>query len=122
MVTLNVSGVLKGPLFAKGITPIVEAAILDELINKAGDRAERGGKGQGAKVNRIRRQRQSRLDLVITSSLRNPSAREQSRRRSPQFNPRVTGSAWTKKNMGYIRAIARRGTPAIARRIISELS
>ena len=103
---IMVSVRLRGPLFTKRITPLVEAAILSEALEKIGERMERGGKGLGAKRNVVTLRRNA-LTLEAASTLR---------------RPRTKGTAWTRKNVGIVRAMAPRVLNAVARRVVAELT
>lgn len=130
MPSLDVAVTLRGPLFSKNIPKVVRDAIADEAIEKVGARMERGGRGQGAKVNRITRRRNG-LTMDVRSTLRDPNSiaqripsfgRGATRRPNPRFNPRSKGTAWTRKNMAAARSMLPFVLRKTAKRIIAGLS
>lgn len=101
---MNVSATIRGPLFSKKIDKTVQDAIVDQVFNKLGERVTRSSRRLGRKNNRITSENRA-LVLDLTSTLRNPADRRQSipsfgrgagRRKNPDFNPRVKGTAWVK--------------------------
>jgi hypothetical protein len=102
---LTATVTLKGPLFEKKITPIVEQAIIRESLHKFEERMNRGGKGVGSKRNTVT---QKREELVLTAE-------------TTLIRPRTRGTAWQKKNVGIVKAMAPRVLRATALRITEQL-
>ena len=106
MTQIQVSVTLKGPLFSKKIDQVVKAAMIEETLEKIGQRMERGGKGLGAKRNIISRQTAA-LEMGVQST---------------RHFPRTRGTAWTQKNVAIVKAMAPRVLRKAALRIAGELS
>lgn len=103
-VTMDVK--LRGPMFEGKISSKVERAILEEGVEKIGQRMERGGRGLGAKRNTITRRVRGRME---------------SEARSTRRAPRTKGTAWLRKNEQVGKAMAPRVLRAVAKRIVSEI-
>lgn len=136
--TLNVS--IRGPLFEKNLTATVQAAIISETLDRISqelDKKAANKKRLGRKNNRVTNRREA-LVLTSTSTLRDPSIRRQripsfgrgaGRRKNPDFNPRVKGTTWVKKNIGqppYGKGVIGSMLPRVLRktaeRIVGELN
>lgn len=108
----NVEVTIRGPYFDKRIDKVVEQAIVQEGIEKVGERLTRkgaqgsGGKGLGVKRNVVRRTKHG-MEEEIASTLR---------------RPRTKGTAWTRKNMGIAKAMLPRVLKKTSARIVGELS
>lgn len=105
MSTVTTSVKLRGPIFDKKITPLMEAIIYDNAIDSIGKRLARGGKGLGAKRNPINRERRGLTETVSSSTIR----------------PRTKGTAWLRKNLAIANSMAPRVLRATATRIVEEL-
>lgn len=108
---MNIKVTVKGPLFNKKISDVVENAIIEEALNKIEDRLSRkgaqgsGGRGLGVQRNEITNAR-TRLELRVFSSRK---------------FPRTKGTAWQRKNVAIVRAMAPRVLRSVAKRTASEL-
>lgn len=103
---MNIAVNLSGPLFKKKIDAVVKAAIIEEALEKIGQRMERGGKGLGARRNIVSR-RTAGLEMEVDTTKR---------------RPRTKGTAWARKNMGIVRGMAPHVLRKTALRIIGDLS
>lgn len=103
---IDINVKVTGGLFSKDIPKVVRAAVYEEAIDKIATRMERGGKGIGAKRNRITRQQREELRETITST---------------RYWPRTKGTSWQRKNIGIAKAMAPRVLNAYARRVVREL-
>lgn len=104
---------VSGPFFDRDRRKEVEGAI-EEGIEKLGKRSERGGKGLGARRNRISREK-----------FRNPQTRFTELGEdvfSTRLSPRTTGRAWTNKNLRIWRAMAPRVFKSVLNRVIARLN
>jgi hypothetical protein len=120
MANMDINVTLRGPLFTKKIDNVVKAAILEEGIERIGkeiiDKTERlkrsKKKGRGARANVVDRRTaglatSKDLEMTVTSEIGN--------------FPRMSGKAWTYKNIGIVKGLAPRVLNKIARRITTEL-
>jgi hypothetical protein len=104
MLTMSVT--LTGPIFNKVVRGVFERAVEQEIFDKVYDRTKRGGKGLGARLNTVTRERAAVTDLVITST---------------KIFPRTKGTSWKNKNIRIIRAMSGAIAKKAARRITQEL-
>lgn len=104
MMDINVR--LRGGIFTKNIPKVVEDAIVSEILRKVDERTQRQGRGLGARNNSIMSEARSPLALAV-SSTRN--------------YPRTRGTAWQRKNIGIVRAMAPRVGKKAALRIAEEM-
>ncbi len=100
---------LRGPLFKKRISKVVERQILSEAMPKFEKRVRRKGKKIGRKRNPIGPGRMA-LGGGVTMELT-----------SSTNWPRTTGRAWTRKNVAAIKAMAPRVLRKLAKQIVGEL-
>lgn len=107
----NIDVTIKGPFFNKKISKVVQDAIVQEAVEKIGDRLTRkgtqgsGGKGLGVRRNTVTRKRGG-LGEQVASTLR---------------RPRTKGTSYIRKNMGIAKAMAPRVLRKTAQRIVGEL-
>lgn len=112
--TMNLNAIVtvKGPLFSKKIKGVVEAAIIEESIDKIRERLTRkgaqgsGGKGIGVRRNTVTSRKQG-MEAEIESTL---------------IKPRTKGTAYVRKNMGIAKAMTPRVVRAVAKRVVEELN
>jgi len=108
---IDVKVTLRGGLFGKDIPRIVQKQLVREVIVKVDERMGRkgpqgsGGSGIGVKRNTVSRQPDG-LQLTVSSTLN---------------RPRVKGTAWQRKNIGIIKAMAPRVVRKAAERIAEEM-
>lgn len=110
---IDVTVKLKGKLAIEGVADrIVQKQIQHELIGAIGDRLTRkGSKGSGGTGLGVRRNTITRApDRFNTVELR-----------STAVFPRTKGTAWKRKNMGIVKAMAPRVLNKTARRIEEEM-
>ena len=103
---MDVNVTLRGGIFTKNIPREVQAAINGEIIRKVAERTQRQGRGLGARRNTILQDSISPLELHIGTTA--------------NF-PRTRGTAWQRKNIGIIRAMAPRVGNRAAQRIADEM-
>lgn len=103
---IGITVTLRGGLFSKNIPRVVEEAIVGEILTKVEERTRRGGRGLGAQRNVIGHERLQPLSLITTSTLN---------------WPRTRGTAWQRKNIGIVRAMAPRVGRRAAERIAEEM-
>lgn len=104
---IGMSVKLSGGLFTKDFERIARKQIDHELLTKFEERVKRGGRGVGAKRNKVTGDRGSFYELVMTSTLK---------------PPRTKGTSWQRKNLGIIRAMTPRVVRKTAQRISEELA
>jgi hypothetical protein len=104
--SIDITVTAKGPLFEKKIDQVVKRAIIEEAFEKINVRAQRGGRGIGAKRNTVE-SRIRGLEMDVVSTL---------------IWPRAIGSSWLRKNIGIIRATVPRYVRSIAKRIVGEMT
>ena len=102
---LTVAVNLKGPMFTKKIDDVVKKAIVEETLKKIDERVQRQGKGLGARRNVIDR-KLTGLELTVDTT---------------KIRPRTKGTAWQRKNVSIIKAMAPRVARKTALRIVGEL-
>ena len=102
---MNISVTISGPLFRKKVDAVVKAAIVEEVLEKIGQRMERGGKGLGARRN------------VVSHRIAGLAMEVETTRRFP----RTRGAAWARKNVGIVRGMAPNVLRKTALRIVEEL-
>lgn len=105
-VAMNISVTVKGGLFRQAARAVVEQQVLTEVLSKVEERTARGGRGIGAQRNTIRHDHNGALELTVSST---------------RVWPRTRGTAWQRKNMSVIRAMAPRVARKAAQRIAEEL-
>lgn len=103
---IGITVTLRGGLFSKNIPRVVEQQIVAEIITKVEERTARGGRGLGAKRNIIGQERAQPLSLAVSSTLN---------------WPRTRGTAWQRKNIAIVKAMAPRVGRKAAERIAEEL-
>jgi hypothetical protein len=102
MSAIDINVTLKGHLFEKKIDETVKKALVQEVLVKVGERMDRQGKGLGAKRNRITKKQAAELELLVEST---------------RIWPRTKGTAWTRKNIAIVKAMAPRVMRKAAQRI-----
>jgi len=105
-IPINVSVAYKGGLFGKNIPRAVEEQIVEQVLSKIEERTRRGGRGVGVRRNTIRHDHRGALELLVSST---------------RIWPRTRGTAWQRKNIGIIKAMAPRVARKAAERIAAEL-
>jgi hypothetical protein len=102
MSAIDVQVTLKGHLFEKKIDDTIKRALVEEVLMKVDERAQRQGKGLGAQRNRVeRRLRGTELEIDTT-----------------RIWPRTKGTAWTRKQIAITKAMAPRVMRKAAQRIV----
>lgn len=100
---------LRGPLFEKQISRVVERQIMTEAMPKFEKRVRRRGRRMGRRRNPIG-PGELTLGRGVTLVME-----------STKHHPRTTGSAWTAKNVAAIKSMAPRVLRSLARKIVGEL-
>lgn len=103
---IDVTVTLKGGLFKKDVTRIVEKQIVHEILGKVEERTRRQGKGLGAQRNRVGHQRHG-MELTIDTT---------------KIWPRTKGTSHQRKNVRIIKSMAPRVANKAALRIAEEMT
>jgi hypothetical protein len=110
---LNVT--VRGPLFSKKIDAVVKAAMIDECMRKIQVRLDR------PPPKKLLGMRRNPVRTKLSAALGNDSVLTFEHVESRFHSPRRTGSSWTRKNVGIIKAMAPRVLRKAAKRITEEL-
>lgn len=105
-IRMDVNVTIKGGLIRQDIERIAQKQIVYEIFDKVTERVERGGRGLGARRNRITERSNGFYEIVLSST---------------RIFPRTIGSSWVKKNVAIIRAMAPRVASKAAQRIAEEM-
>lgn len=106
MATVALGVSLRGGLFTKDILRLIQKQIDHEMLRKIEERVNRGGKGLGARRNKISGARQGFGRLTMTSTRK---------------YPRTKGTSWQRKNIAIIKSMGPRIARKTAQRIVEEL-
>ena len=101
--------IIRGPIFSKKISKVIERQIMSEAMPKFEKRVRRKGKKIGRKRNPIGPGSFALgggVEMTMTST---------------KIWPRTVGSTWTAKNVAAIKAMAPRVLRKLAKEIVGEL-
>lgn len=110
---LDLTVTLRGGLFAGGIPQRVQAAMIDEVLRKVEERLLRPPSKRVKALGRLRNrltadERKDARDLVLNV-------------KSTRIWPRTRGTAWQRKNIAIVKAMAPRVANKAAQRIAAEM-